>query len=185
MRLILVRHAEAEVESAGTMGDFGRALTPRGRAQAADTSEFLLGQKSKKKRVVHIWTSPFVRAVQTAEELATRLTEVTVSVAEALGSGQSAARELQFCATLDPEQDAVLVGHEPLLSELGAELLGRRALPFGFEKAACLVLDKEGSDKRYAFVAYRAPFNHAREVSFDEALAPPRLAESRAITITP
>jgi phosphohistidine phosphatase len=159
MRLILVRHAEAEPESSGTLGDFGRALTPHGRTQAADTAEFLRG-KSKKGTALHVWTSPFVRAVQTAEELAAYVPRATVSVAEALACGQSVRAEVKLCQSLDRKEDAALVGHEPLLSELGSELLSA-ALPFAFEKGACLILQEKKN--RFAFVAYRAPWGKVRE----------------------
>jgi len=162
MRLILVRHAEAEAESPGTMGDFGRALTHRGREQAADTGGYLLGL-TKKKRGLHVWTSPFVRAVQTAEELAARIPRATVSVAEALGSGQSVSGQVKLCLALDPHEDAVLVGHEPLLSELGAELLSRRTLPFNFDKGACLILKTKKEKKGFEFVSYRVPFGKERD----------------------
>jgi phosphohistidine phosphatase len=162
MRLILVRHAEAEAESPSTMGDFGRALTSHGREQAADTGGYLV-EHSKKRRGKHVWTSPFVRAVQTAEELAAKLPHATVSVAETLGSGQSVNGQVKMCLALDPDQDAVLVGHEPLLSELGAELLSLRSLPFSFEKGACLILRKGKGKKGFGFVSYRAPFGKERD----------------------
>ena len=160
MRLILVRHAEAEAESPSTMGDFGRSLTRRGREQAADTGEYLHAH-TKRKKGLRVWTSPFVRAVQTAEELAAQLPDAAVSVAEVLGSGQSVNGEVTMCLALGSKEDAVLVGHEPLLSELGAELLSLRSLPFSFEKGACLILRK--GKKGFMFVSYRAPFGKERD----------------------
>jgi phosphohistidine phosphatase len=162
MQLILVRHAEAEPESAGTMGDFGRTLTPRGRKQAEDTAEFLLRQ-TQRGRILHVWTSPLVRAVQTAEELAAHLPRSTVSVAEALACGQSQRNQVKLCLDLDRGEDALLVGHEPLMSELAAELLSLGSLPFAFEKGACLIM-RERKKSGFVFVAYRAPGGKAREV---------------------
>jgi phosphohistidine phosphatase len=161
MRLILVRHAEAEAEAPGTMGDFGRALTHRGREQAVDTGAFIKG-RLKRKDAPRVWTSPFVRAVQTAEELAAQIPHAAVSVAEALGSGQSVGGQFNLCLTLNADEDAILVGHEPLMSELGAELLELRVLPFTFAKGACLIL-KRDKKKGYEFVGYRAPFSKVRE----------------------
>jgi len=160
MRLILVRHAEAEPESAGTMGDFGRGLTEHGREQAADTAGYL-AKHAKKGREYRVCTSPFVRAVQTAEALAGRMPRVTVKVCEVLGSGASVLGEVKLCLALDPEQDAILVGHEPLLSELACELLSRSRLPFAFEKGACLILRQK--KKGFGFVGYRAPEGKLRE----------------------
>ncbi len=142
------------------MGDFGRGLTSKGRKQAADTAEFLRGE-TKKRRVLHVFTSPLVRAVQTAEELAAHLPHVSVSVTEALACGQPARGLVKLADALPADADAIFVGHEPILSELGAELLAESALPFGFEKAACLILREK--KKAFSFVAYRAPGGKVRE----------------------
>jgi phosphohistidine phosphatase len=162
MQLILVRHAEAEAESSGTMGDFGRALTVRGREQAVDAGNYLRRQIPNGTQP-HVWTSPFIRAVQTAEDLAARLSEVTVSVAEALGSGKPVDLQVSMVAALDSDQDAILVGHEPLMSELAADLLGIPVLPFAFDKGGCMILRKRKRKKGFAFVSYRAPFGKERE----------------------
>jgi phosphohistidine phosphatase SixA len=104
-----------------------------------------------------------VRAVQTAEELAAQLPRTTVSVAEVLGCGQSTRSQAKLCLDLDRGEDALLVGHEPLMSELAAELLSLQTLPFAFEKGACLIL-REKKKAGFVFVAYRAPGGKAREI---------------------
>jgi phosphohistidine phosphatase len=162
MQLILVRHAEAEAESSGTMGDYGRALTVRGREQAIDAGDYLR-RLLPSAMPVRVWTSPFVRAVQTAEDLAARFPEATVSVAETLACGKPVDLQVSMVAALDSDQDAILVGHEPLMSELAAELLGIPVLTFPFEKAACMILHKRKKKKGFAFVSYRAPFGKERE----------------------
>ena len=76
-RLFIARHAEAEYESP-LLGDLGGSLTSRGRAQARDLGDSLVGE-----RIARIWSSPMARAVQTAEIAAARL-GVEVVVREGL-----------------------------------------------------------------------------------------------------
>jgi phosphohistidine phosphatase SixA len=152
MQIVLVRHADAEPESATTLADFGRALTPLGRRQARDTAAWLASSLSEP---LHLFlTSPLVRTVQTAEICAGALPGATVAVAEALRSGQTTMAQLALTRRLG--SSTALVGHEPNMAELAAALLERRSLPFGFAKGACLVLAAHGEEIK--FVSYRPPF---------------------------
>ncbi|MHB8417670.1 MAG: SixA phosphatase family protein [Myxococcales bacterium] len=160
MRLALVRHADAEPELAGPLGlgDQARALTALGRDQARDTARWLgeLSQGGARQ----IWTSPLVRAVQTAEILDEVWRGAPVAVAGALGTGQSLASQLELVAALPSTNDAsALVGHEPSLSQLAAELLRLPGLPIAFEKGAALVLHRRG--ELWRLEAYRAPMKEA------------------------
>lgn len=64
IRVLLVRHAEAEYESA-LLADTGGSLTPVGREQAREVGERLHGE-----RVAVVVSSAMSRAVQTAELMA-------------------------------------------------------------------------------------------------------------------
>jgi phosphohistidine phosphatase SixA len=152
MQIVLVRHADAEPESATTLADFGRALTPLGRRQARDTAAWLA---SSLEDPLHLFlTSPLVRTVQTAEICAGALPGATVAVAEALRSGQTTLAQMALVRGL--EASTGLVGHEPNMGELASALLERRSLPFGFAKGACLLL--QARPEGFGFVSYRAPF---------------------------
>lgn len=152
MQIVLVRHADAEPESATTLADFGRALTSLGRRQARDTAVWLASSLSEP---LHLFlTSPLVRTVQTAEICAGALPGATVAVAEALRSGQTTMAQLALTRGL--KSSIALVGHEPNMAELAAALLDRRSLPFPFAKGACLVLAIHGEE--ISFVSYRPPF---------------------------
>ncbi|HUB09889.1 MAG TPA: histidine phosphatase family protein [Myxococcales bacterium] len=156
MRLVLVRHGDAEPELSAPigLGDHGRALTSLGRDQARDTARWLCELSPGGSH--QVWTSPLVRAVQTAELLAEGWRGAPVAVAGALGTGQSVAAQLDLVAGLPASNDvSALVGHEPSLSQLAAELLGLPGLPIAFEKGAALVLTTRG--KGWTFEAYRAP----------------------------
>jgi len=158
VKLFLIRHADAEAESPRAHGDFARALTKLGRRQAADSGQWLAGAVGAARP--QIWTSPLVRAVQTAEIVATVWPTASVTVATALASGQPLDGLLDLVRGLSGSS-ALLVGHEPSMSELGAELLEDHGLPFAFNKAGVLALT--GRRDRWRFVAYRAPFSVPRE----------------------
>ena len=87
MRILLVRHGQA-VEEAPGLGDTGRWLTQKGRKLTRKVARWLA--KGGKRRPARIWTSPLVRAVETAEILA----------AEAGYRG-----EVEACAELSPGRD--------------------------------------------------------------------------------
>jgi phosphohistidine phosphatase SixA len=152
VQIVLVRHADAEPESAATLGDFGRALTPLGRWQARDTAAWLAS--SLKTPPPLFLTSPLVRTVQTAEICAGAIAGATLAIAEAMRSGQATAAQVNLARGL--RESTALVGHEPNMAELAAALLDRRSLPFAFAKGACLVLNAE--EGGYAFESFRVPF---------------------------
>lgn len=123
MQVILIRHAEAAAETL-TQRDPHRHLTPDGRAQAR-----ALGRKLAQEGwpVDRIWSSPLVRAVQTAELVAAELSgDRTVEILVALapdGDAREVEAAVKACAGA-----VVLVGHEPALSAVG-DLLIRGELP--------------------------------------------------------
>ncbi len=155
MRIYLVRHAEA-VERVGTMPDGVRHLTARGRVSFRETA----GRARKDGvRPSHIFTSPLVRAVQTAEILAEGLRfEGEVLVAPRLYPGFDVEG---LNAILDDFPDAIdpaFVGHEPDLGRTIARLL---SLPKGcaLRKGAVAALDFPESGGR----RLRAVFAWLRE----------------------
>src|SRR6185369_5592945 len=86
MEILLIRHGQA-VEAAVGVGDAGRWLTARGRKATRKLARWLA--KRGKRRPATIWTSPLVRAVQTAEIVAAAagVTGEVEAVAE-LGPGR-------------------------------------------------------------------------------------------------
>src|SRR5262249_53515918 len=108
--------------------------------------------KSRKRRPATIWTSPLVRAVQTAEILA----------AEVGYKG-----EIRACSELSPGRDPgdlvkllggegitgplALVGHEPSLSLIAAALLGDAGAG-GFKKSGVMGITWENGAGELRFV---------------------------------
>jgi phosphohistidine phosphatase len=120
MQLFLVRHSTA-VEPAGRL-DADRPLTTEGRFKMRRVVTLL--QSETRERFEQIITSPLVRAVQTAEILAgmpgfsgeievSRLLLPEANPKETLPLFQHAKRSI------------ALVGHEPAMSALASELLGK------------------------------------------------------------
>ena len=131
MRLILVRHADAEPHAPA---DAARPLTPLGHRQAADLAAALSRVRVAADAVL---TSPLARARETAAALAGLLPAGRgVEVYPGLAAGDLAPGVAVFDFVRRFAGTLVLVGHMPDLAELAGRLTGAQATVFGFEKAA-------------------------------------------------
>lgn len=114
MDLIVWRHAEAhDAEPDGD--DLLRALTPRGRKQAERMAVWLEGQLPQGTRVL---SSPAVRAEQTVRALGRKY-----KVRDALSPGASVQDVLETSGWPDAKYPVLLVGHEPALGGVIAQLM--------------------------------------------------------------
>jgi phosphohistidine phosphatase len=122
MEILIIRHGQA-VDDAPDVGDAGRWLTGKGRKVTRRVAKWLAKQKGW--RPATIWTSPLVRAVQTAEIIAgaAMLTD-DVSVVAELSPARDTATLLRLLSQHQGAQPLTLVGHEPSLSTLVTSLLG-------------------------------------------------------------
>lgn len=121
MQAILIRHAEA-VDETLALRDPHRHLTARGRDQAR-----ALGERLRAMGIAptHVWTSPLVRALQTAELVASGLgTPVAVEALPALGPDGSEHEVATAVRALAADHCVLLVGHEPSMSAIGGLLVG-------------------------------------------------------------
>lgn len=127
--LYLVRHAIAAERGAEWPDDNQRPLTERGIARFEDA---VRGLATLDVELDEIFTSPLLRASQTAELLAAGVgTRPSVKVLEALAPGHSPSSVQAQLARVARRRRIALVGHEPGLGELAAHLIGAsRALPF-------------------------------------------------------
>jgi phosphohistidine phosphatase len=124
IELYLLRHADAGDPETFQGDDAQRPLSDKGRRQASSLGRFLSRRGFRPDAVV---SSPKMRARQTAELVAAALaTKVTLD--DRLGSLASL-EQLSDLVTEAALRRLVLVGHDPDLSELAAELTGARALP--------------------------------------------------------
>ena len=117
MKLYLLRHGEAESRAET---DAQRQLTNKGRQEALDVAV----QFTKKGlKIDRCFVSPYVRAIQTADSFLSRIPGGPMMEIQALLSPEIRAAEvIKFLETL-PEENILLVTHNPLVSELNAVLL--------------------------------------------------------------
>ncbi len=144
MKLYLVRHAEA-IERSGTMPDASRYLTTKGRLAFRKIARRV--HKAGISPAV-IFTSPLLRAVQTAEILAERLKhEGQVVVTRELSPGFDLQALHSLLASAGNPAEAAFVGHEPDLGVVAAALM---TVPEGFplRKGAVLALEADGSVRK-------------------------------------
>jgi len=127
--LYLVRHAIAAERGSEWPDDTKRPLTERGISRF---KEAVKGLRHLDVTVDEIFTSPLVRARQTAELLAAGVDgKPPIKVLEALAPGHSFASLMSQLAKVARRRRVALVGHEPDLGELAAHLIGAgRALAF-------------------------------------------------------
>lgn len=150
MRILLVRHAEA-VDAEQASSDELRWLTSEGR-EAMRGVAGTLGELGL--RFTHVFTSPLVRSVQTAEILAAQdWFRGTVEVCPALSP--QVGTTAQALAPLDELEDGafvVLVGHMPRIRIMTAHLLGRESFPSFRSGAACLLRWTAGADAAFEWM---------------------------------
>ncbi len=127
MDLILWRHAEAvEIPLGGN--DMARALTSRGEKQAARMAAWLDRQLPDSAR---IWVSPAKRTEQTALALGRKFRTSSV-----LGPHGTVEELLQLVQWPQANGCVLVVGHQPVLGQAIAELLGLNASECAVKKGA-------------------------------------------------
>jgi phosphohistidine phosphatase len=108
VQVFLVRHAEAAADG---------QLSPRGRDQACALRDRMRWYDCSP---THVWSSPLVRAVQTAELIAASR---QIEIIDALVPDGDAHEIVAALRTLAHDAAVLLVGHEPSLSTIGALLV--------------------------------------------------------------
>lgn len=127
MELILWRHAEAE-EGGADMLDHERRLTDRGRKQAAQIARWLRIHLPPKPQIL---VSPAKRTQQTADAL-----KLAYEIEPRLGIGASAADVLSAAGWPDQRDTVLIVGHQPALGRVAAQLLAGAEDDWSIRKAA-------------------------------------------------
>jgi phosphohistidine phosphatase len=127
MDLILWRHAEAvEIPLGGD--DMARTLTSRGEKQAARMAAWLDRQLPDSAR---IWVSPAKRTEQTALALGRKF-----RMSPVLGPHGTVEELLQLVQWPQAKGCVLVVGHQPVLGQTIAELLGLNASECAVKKGA-------------------------------------------------
>lgn len=131
MRIGLLRHGIAE-DDATT--DFERALTEEGRAGLEAQLDAIARHGWVPRSILH---SPTLRTTQTADQVGRRYPRAEVWPLEALTV--PAFDPILRAAAQAP--DPLLVGHEPILGNLAARLLGAPSGAIRFERGGFALLD--------------------------------------------
>ena len=124
MDLILWRHADA----ADGQPDVARPLTGKGQKQARAMAQWLQSWLPQDLRIL---VSPALRAQETARAL-----QREFETCDAVAVGQTAAAILSASGWPDAERAVMVVGHQPTLGEVAAQLLCGRAVSWHMAKGA-------------------------------------------------
>jgi phosphohistidine phosphatase len=139
--IYVVRHAIAADRGPEWPDDTKRPLTERGISRF---KECVGGLKPLDATIDEIFTSPLVRAKQTADLLAAGIIgRPSVKLLDALAPGHPPATVMSQLAKAAKRRRIALVGHEPDLGELAAYLIGARR-PLTFKKGGICRIDVAG-----------------------------------------
>jgi phosphohistidine phosphatase len=138
--LYIMRHGIAVARGTeGSSDDSKRPLTPQGKEKMRDIAK---GLKRLGVELDWIVSSPLVRAVETAEIVATTLDpNIPIDRSEVLSPGGPPEALVSFLAKHPSRRRVLLTGHEPDLGELAARLIGAgRHASLGFKKGGCCLI---------------------------------------------
>jgi phosphohistidine phosphatase len=140
MQVYLLRHGIAEEGGLGK-SDADRELTAEGRRRLRDTLRAARQAEVKPSLII---SSPLVRAIQTAD-IAAHVLHCTEPILQSRVLLPSARPEQVWdeIRVHHSQPELMLVGHEPLFSQLAAYLLHAPELQVDFKKGAVLRLDFE------------------------------------------
>jgi phosphohistidine phosphatase len=143
MQLLLVRHAHAlDLGDSGAQSDAERPLSERGRHQADGLARFL---ESRQFRADAVFSSPLIRARQTAEHLLRVSTSSALNLSDYLAPGELRPKKLSRVVEELTRDVAILVGHMPEISEYAGWLLAidPTVIPFAKGAAALICFPEE------------------------------------------
>lgn len=139
MQIYIIRHAIAELREAWEQPDEARPLTQAGRKKMKRIARGLarLGVK-----LSHLYSSPLVRAQQTAEILQAQFQLKSTAQTQLLVPEANPADIIPWLNEHTENVALALVGHEPHVSALLAYLLtGQTRAPMPFKKGGVALLE--------------------------------------------
>lgn len=146
MDCILVRHGIAVEPDEWKGTEENRPLTVKGKKRVRQAAEGLAALGCQP---THLFTSPFVRAYDTAKLLRAAICPaLKVEAREELAVGSKPERLIGVLRTLPTDAVVVCVGHEPLLGEVASLLLCGKVLSnFSLKKAGAACIEGEDGMK--------------------------------------
>jgi len=149
MEIVFFRHGKAEPYS-DAKPDYERELTSIGQKKMKQAARALAGSLFRDCNIL-IWTSPLVRARQTAQILKTAFGKrATLHVADAIASGSLEELAAEWDA-LPEDTVLTVVGHEPMISEWTKAMSGA-SLNFRPASAASIIL--AGDNRRVGTLSW-------------------------------
>jgi len=143
--VILYRHGIAEEKDISPDDDL-RALSSRGRQLVMRSINGFITMLGKNKNI-KIYSSPKLRARQTAEILSRELNLDEPEYLDFLATGGNINLIKDLVQEMEPSGVAIFVGHQPYMSVWAQELAGF-FLPFKKGTAACFKYPNEISEKK-------------------------------------
>jgi phosphohistidine phosphatase len=138
LELYLIRHGVAAERGKDWPDDSKRPLTPDGISRLRKSARGLTAIGVGFDQIV---TSPLVRTRQTADVFAEALEDhPPIATSDALAPAGSSASVIQEITRHARKARVALVGHEPNLGELAAQLIGART-PLEFKKGGICRID--------------------------------------------
>jgi phosphohistidine phosphatase len=138
LELYLIRHGVAAERGKDWPDDSKRPLTPDGISRLRKSARGLTAIGVGFDQIV---TSPLVRTRQTADVFAEALEDhPPIATSDALAPAGSSASVIQEITRHARKSRVALVGHEPNLGELAAQLIGART-PLEFKKGGICRID--------------------------------------------
>ena len=132
MDLLVMRHGEAG-RSSPSPGDSKRSLTTEGKQEIMDLSN---GLKSLEIKLDCIFSSPLLRAKQTAEIVAKSLKfKGKIEEIDALKPEGSRLEFYSILSRLKQDSVVLVVGHEPYLSEMISEAISQSGCRINLKKS--------------------------------------------------
>lgn len=147
--IIIWRHAAAlPVEAVGD--DLARPLSAKGQRQAKRMARWLNQHLPDD---LLLLSSPALRAFQTAGAL-----KFTINVHQALKPNAALCEILDCLSEVEPQQNVLLVGHQPWLGQLVGHLLGFDSAEISIEKGATWWLRRSPTQpSTYKIISMQAP----------------------------
>lgn len=143
MDVYVLRHGKAEVRSSNVKSDYRRELTVTGKKELECISKSI---KNMNIKFDYIVSSPLLRAKQTAEIVMSRVKSKKRSIIfwNELKPESSVDNILKRLCDLKHDSSILLVGHEPILSEMIGSLISSSGVSIslkkgGFAHVQCIV----------------------------------------------
>ena len=131
MDLLVLRHGEAGQRSS-SVGDFKRPLTIEGKKELTEISN---GLRILEIKFENIFTSPLLRAKQTAEIVSKTLKyKGKIEELDALKPEGNRLELYSVLSNLKQDSTVLIVGHEPYLSELVGEAISQTGCRIDLKK---------------------------------------------------